>query len=63
MIVAIKSRVYTTILVVVTALSAPTYGSPAGDAAEDIIEGCHQFIKFARKGHSREDPDTMRHLG
>lgn len=45
------------------AFASPGLGSPAGDAAEDIIDGCNQFIKFARKGYSREDVDTMRHLG
>jgi hypothetical protein len=48
---------------VLMALSSPAFGCSAGDKTEDIIYGCNQFIKFARKGYSRNDADTMRHLG
>lgn len=50
-------------LVVMASLVSPAHSSPTGEATEDIIDGCNQFIKFARKGYSRQDPDTMRHLG
>jgi hypothetical protein len=50
-------------LVVVAALSSPVRGSPTGEATEDIIGGCNQFIKVARKGRWRQDPDSMRQLG
>ena len=50
-------------LIAIAALASPAHSSPTGEAAEDIIYGCNQFIKFARKGYSRQDPDTMRHLG
>jgi hypothetical protein len=50
-------------LVVVVALASPAQSSPTGEATEDIIGGCNQFIKLARKGRSRQDPDTMRQLG
>ncbi|GJE52451.1 hypothetical protein GOFOIKOB_5522 [Methylobacterium tardum] len=41
-------------------LASAAHSSPTGDATEDIIGGCNQIIKFARKGHSRQDPDSMR---
>ncbi|MCJ2049653.1 Rap1a/Tai family immunity protein [Methylobacterium sp. J-070] len=50
-------------LIVMATLASPALSSPTGEATEDIIDGCNQFIKFAHKGYSREDPDTMRHLG
>lgn len=58
-----KFKPCSAILVVVMTLICPAHSSPTGEAAGDIIDGCNQFIKFARKGYSREDPDTMRHLG
>ena len=48
---------------VLIALSLPSFASPDGGKTEDIIYGCNQFIKFARKGYSRQDADTMRRLG
>lgn len=50
-------------LAVMTSTTCASPTAPIGEAAEDIIDGCNQFIKFARKGYSRQDPDTMRHLG
>jgi len=50
-------------LVVVAALAGPAYSSPTGEATEDIIGGCNQFIKLVRKGRWRQDPDSMRQLG
>jgi hypothetical protein len=50
-------------LVVVVALASPAQSSHTGEATEDSIGGCNQFIKLARKGRSRQDPDTMRQLG
>lgn len=50
-------------MVVVAALARPAHSSPTGEATEDIIGGCNQFIKFARKGRWRQDPDSMRQLG
>lgn len=47
-------------LVVMASLASAAHSSPTGDATEDIIGGCNQIIKFARKGHSRQDPDSMR---
>ena len=51
------------VLIVGTVLVCPAHSSPTGEAAEDIIDGCNQFIKFARKGRWRQDVDTMRRLG
>jgi hypothetical protein len=53
----------TAALVVVAALASPAHSSPTGEATEDIISGCNQFIKLARKGRWRQDPDSMRQLG
>jgi hypothetical protein len=50
-------------LALVTSITCASPAAPSGEATEDIIDGCNQFIKFARKGYSRQDPDTMRHLG
>ena len=50
-------------LIVSVLLASAAQSSPSGEATEDIIGGCNQFIKFARKGRSRQDPDTMRKLG
>ena len=44
-------------------LASAAHSSPTGDATEDIIGGCNQIIKSARKGHSRQDPDSMRQQG
>ncbi len=44
-------------------LAGPAHSLPIGEATEDIIGGCNQFIKLARKGRSRQDPDSMRQLG
>lgn len=44
-------------------LASIAHSSPTGEATEDIIGGCNQFIKLARKGHARQDPNTMRQLG
>lgn len=53
----------TATLIFTAVLVGPVRSSPGGEATEDIIDGCNQFIKFARKGRSRQDPDTMRRLG
>jgi hypothetical protein len=36
---------------------------PIGEATQDIIDGCNQIIKFARKGRSHQGPDSMREQG
>lgn len=51
------------LLCVTIALSSQSFAQSDGSKTEDIIYGCNQFIKFARKGYSRQDTDTMRHLG
>ena len=50
-------------LIFTAVLAGPVHSSTSGEATEDIIGGCNQFIKFARKGRWRQDPDTMRQLG
>jgi hypothetical protein len=50
-------------LIVSVFRASPAHSLPAGEATEDIIGGCNQFIEFARKGRSRQDPDSMRQFG
>lgn len=50
-------------LIVLASLFGPACSSPTGEATEDIIGGCNQIIKFARKGRSRQDPDSIRTQG
>lgn len=52
-----------TIPIVLAALSCSALSSPTGDAVEDIIDGCNQFIKLSHKGRSREDAVTMSRMG
>ncbi|MGH1592355.1 Rap1a/Tai family immunity protein (plasmid) [Methylobacterium phyllosphaerae] len=56
-------RLFASVLIVGMALVCPAHSSPIGEAAEDIIGGCNQIIKLARKGRSHQDPDSMREQG
>lgn len=58
-----KFKLRIAMVLAVSILAGPALGSQTGEAAEDIIDGCNQFIKFARTGRSRQDVDTMRRLG
>jgi hypothetical protein len=51
------------VLVFMASLANAAPSPSSGEVTEDIIGGCNQFIKFARKGRWRQDPDTMRQLG
>ena len=51
------------VFLLVASFAVPTHSSPTGEATEDIIGGCNQIIKFARKGRSRQDPESMRQQG
>ena len=50
-------------LIVTATLAGSAHSAPSGETTEDIIGGCNQLIKFARKGRWRQDPDSMRQLG
>lgn len=54
---------FATIPLFLALLLYPAISAPTGDAVEDIIDGCNQFIKFSRKGRMRQDAVTMSRVG